>query len=126
MLHRLGEAQGDVEIYPCHEDHEVEAPSPEEVQGRVLRIRAGYPRDRIEIELEVLAVNLLGEHPVRFHDEGIVEAAHEEHLAHPEAHEIVVDVAFAPLLVVGGHKFVEIHISMITYLQKERKRRLFP
>ncbi len=125
MLHRLGQGERAFEIDARHQDDEIEGAAAEEIQGRILGVGAGDARDRIEVELEVLAVDLLGEDAVRFHDEGVVEAPDEEDLADAEAHEIMVDVSFPALLIIGSDQLVEVHVCMIPYRWIERKRSPF-
>ena len=81
-----------VEIEAGYEDDEVEAPRMEHFEGRLSGVGAGYPRHRAEMQLEVFAVDLLREHAVGFDHEGLVEAGHQQNLAHPVSHEVVEGV----------------------------------
>ena len=108
-LHFSGESERAFEFYPRHDDDQVVDARTEEVQRGFRGVGAVDAGHGAEVELEIFAVDLFGEDAVGFDDEGIVEASDQEDFAHPPAHEVVVDVAVAPLAVEGRHKFAEVH-----------------
>jgi len=54
-----------------------------------------------------------------------MEAPREEDLPYPETHQVVVNVPFAPLLIVCRHEFVEVHGFILAQMKMERKRGSF-